>query len=518
MALTEEAEQDLFVLPPTPAGTRRKWRNRVAMVVVPVLVAGGVGWGVYTAVHSNACGPGVASVGAECVGVTAGDFDFNPQDTEFTNTEHKIRDEDSKVVASGQPYVTVALLSSMTWTATSALSRSKVIHQLEGAYVALDRVNNHQVTGDAPLIELLLANEGTNEDEYDVVVRQLAGMTSADHPLDAVIGMGVSSGATLLSAQELAKSGVLMIASNVTGDNLDGSAIPGFSRVSTSNNDDIAALVKYLNTRPDLHRTMLVHAMSLQDNADPRRADFYTTSLAKDFTTQLGKYATAPDEPFDPGQTSNSFVDIATNLCTSTNPPTAVLYAGREPDLPQFIHDLAQRPCNSNPITVLVGTDASNVVTDADDPAATRQVSKDMAAGRITVICPAWAAPQDWAVSPQGTTVPTGFPDFISEFNGFFTANGNFGTQLDDGYAIMTHDALLTAAKAIRLATRAPITTPNPAEVLDRQYHMVAGNTISGASGPLSFIETKKGNPSGKPVFVLELRPTPKLLATYTTP
>jgi hypothetical protein len=510
MALTDTFEENLFALPATVAGRRRRRRNRIASIgVVLTLIAGMVVvWKIW--LDNPSCAPGVASIDDECIGVTAGNFPFNPGDRQFNSAEDRIRELNQQVVASGRPYVTVALLTSLTWTNTSDLSRAKIIHQLEGAAVALNRVNNKAVTGDAPLIELLLANEGTNEDHYEAVVHQLARMTTGDHPLDAVIGLGVSKGATLTGAKELSNAGILLVASNLTGDGLDSSRVPGFSRVSPANSDDVAAVAAYLAHQPDPPKTMLVHAAPRTGD----NTDYYTSTLANDFHKQMDRYAAAPAEPFD--QTGNSFSVIATNLCTHKNPPDTVLYAGREPDLPTFIHDLAQRPCASTPITLVAGTDSCALVSGSDNPQQTNQIKVEMVSGKITVLCPAWAAPQNWT-SSKSAKHPTGFPAFAAEFTGTFTANENFGTELDDGYAIMTHDALLTAAKAIRLATAPPVTVPTPAQVLSNQYHMDSANTVPGASGTLTFVEVNNGNPAGKPVYVLQIQPSspPVLLSTY---
>lgn len=512
MALIDTTDDNLFALPPTVAGRRRRLRNRITGIgLVLVLIAGAVivvrNW-----LDNPSCAQDVASINGECIGVTAGDFPFNPSDPQFSAAEDRIWQLNQQVVASGRPYVTVALLTSLTWTGISDLSRSKIIHQVQGAAVALDRVNNKAVTGDAPLVELLLANEGTNEDHYPDVVRQLAGMTTVDHPLDAVIGLGVSKGATLTGATELSAAGIPLVASNITADGFDSSRVPGFSRTSTPNSDDVAAIAAYLATQPDPPRTMLVHATPRTGD----NTDYYTSTLAKDFHDQLDRYAVAPAEPFDPTEPGNSFSVIATNLCTHTNTPNTVLYAGREPDLPTFVHDLAQRSCASTPITVVAGTDSCALVSDPDDPQQTSQIRADLTTGKITVLCPAWAAPQNWTAS-GGTDQPAGFSAFEAEFIHLFTANQNFGTELDDGYAIMTHDALLTAAKAIRLATAAPVTVPTPSQVLSNQYHMDSANTVPGASGTLTFVEANNGNPAGKPVFILQIRPSgpPVLLYTY---
>lgn len=509
MAMTSPVRDGLFSLPPTVAGRwrrRRKWLYCIGgmLVLIIVWIGGPIIW---------PCTECVTRIDGEDIGVSAGGFPFNPGDHRFSAAEDRIQQLNQQVEESGRPYVNVALLTPLTWTATSELSRTKIIHQVEGAAVALDRVNNEAVTGRSPLIKLQLANEGIDEGHYGEVVQQLIGMRAGPHPLDAVIGLGVSKGATMTGAKELSKAGIPLIASNLTGDPLDSSDIPGLSRVSPSNSDDVAALATYLARRPEPPATMLVHAVQ----KDGDKADFYTSTLTEDFRRQMNRYKVAPDEPFDSKVLGNSFSVISTNLCTSKNPPNSVLYAGREPDLPLFIHDLAQRPCADMPITLVAGADSCALLSGANGPAQTKQISADMVAGKVTVLCPAWAAPQNWA-SGKHIGRPAGFSAFAKDFQDMFTMKQNFGAELDDGYAIMPHDALLTAAKAIRLSTTPSMSVPTPAQVLSNQFHMDAANTVPGASGTFTFVEENNGNPVGKPVFVLHIRSSgpPVLLFTYS--
>jgi hypothetical protein len=115
---------EIFVLPETRAGRRRRWRRRISVVTaLAVLVAGAV-WVVAEAIP--ACGrlwSGVYRVDGECIGVTDGSVLF---DDEFTDVEKKIADENAWVQT--QPsYVTVALLNPLT--VTSALSRDEILGQ-----------------------------------------------------------------------------------------------------------------------------------------------------------------------------------------------------------------------------------------------------------------------------------------------------------------------------------------------------------------------------------------------------
>lgn len=512
---TSKAAKDrLFSLPPTVAGRRRMWLIRICGIGgIVILIAGSIVTWKFL-VSDPSCAEGVARIDGECIGVSAGDFQFNRGDTRFSAAEERIRQLNRKVEKSGQPYVTVALLTSLTWTAKSDLSRAKIIHQVEGAAVALDRVNNEAVTGHSPQIELKLANEGTNEDHYGTVVQQLIGMRTGRHPLDAVIGLGVSKGATKAGAKKLSDAGIPLVASNLTGDGLDSSQVPGLSRVSPPNSDDVAAIAAYIKSLPERPATMLVHAV--QKKGD--RADYYTSTLTDDFKQRMGGYQVAPAEPFDPTEIGNSFGDISTNLCTHNNEPDTVLYAGREPDLPEFIGDLAQRTCADEPITLVAGTDSCSLLSGSDNP---ERITSDMAKGHVTVLCPAWAAPRNWAASKSDkyrADPPAGFSAFANDYQAVFTAKRDFGTELDDGYAIMTHDALLTAAKEIRLSAGRPVKVPKPAQVLGSQFHMDAANTVRGASGTFTFVEQNNGNPAGKPVFVLRIGSSGPPVQVYKYP
>ncbi len=91
-------------------------------------------------------------------------------------------------------YVTVALLDLLTPTETSAKSTNNVRNELAGAYTAQRRINDSvPPTSSAPQIQLFLANGGHTEDQWNDVADRLREMTKGDHPLVAVIGLGVST-------------------------------------------------------------------------------------------------------------------------------------------------------------------------------------------------------------------------------------------------------------------------------------------------------------------------------------
>jgi hypothetical protein len=126
-----------------------------------------------------------------------------------------------------------------------------------GAYVAQRRANHEPgVAGDPrPLIQIALANEGSNQRQWEPVVEQLAAHIDDDNPLAAVFGMGVSIDETEAAARRLAEHDVPMVGAIITADGLSKNGvrgkpgIPGLARVSPTNADYVAALKEYLARR-----------------------------------------------------------------------------------------------------------------------------------------------------------------------------------------------------------------------------------------------------------------------------
>jgi hypothetical protein len=80
--------------------------------------------------------------------------------------------------------------------------------------------------------------------------------------------------------------------------------------------------------------------------------------------------------------------------------------------------------------------------------------------------------------------------------------------DLADDRVITMHDAFMTAAKAVRLATPGALLpgAPTATDVLGQLMNLHDLNTVPGAGGTLSFSyrESGAGNPQGKPMSVLQ--------------
>jgi ABC-type branched-subunit amino acid transport system substrate-binding protein len=487
------ADDDNAFKPPVK---KRRW---LKVVVVGMVVAVVGGWFVDTLIH--ACGglnSGVTEIDSECIGVTDGSYVFDPL---LADVEAKIAAENAKVTGSGHT-VTIALLNPMTVNNTSPVSIAEVRNQLEGAYTAQHRVNQPGVLDDAyPLIRLVLANEGSHEDQWQPVVHQLEAMVGDDKdPLVAVTGLGLSVTQTSDGAKDLAKHRIPMVGAITTADELRYTNIRGFVRVAPTDQESVQSLLAYLQAHPQLDSAILVYD---SNSDDPTSPDLFTRSLRDDLRGGMSSLIkSTPSLSFvgASGQSEASpdlFSNITTNVCAVK--PKVVLYAGRWLDLLSFLTSLEHRVCSDAPMTVVTANTNLGPLTNEE---------KDLRDKKITVVNATANDPLGWPNKAPGT--PTHFPDFQSEFS----ALGFDPAHLDDGDAIATHDALFVAVKATRLAVPpAPSArngVPKAVDVLNQLLNLNNLNTVPGASGELSFSlrgtrGEDSGNPCGKPIPVLEM-------------
>ncbi|TDC78003.1 hypothetical protein E1193_21440 [Micromonospora sp. KC606] len=468
-----------FFAPRVPR-SRRVLRLAAATAAVAGLVAASA---LAVNVLVNSCGSlrsGLTRVGGECVGVLT---DVGAHTFEgLGDVQQKIRQQNEivrkKSAAENQPYVRVALLSPMTATGKSFMSKAQVRHAVQGAYVAQVRANGSAGTNDPPLIELVLANVGSRQEQWRRVVRELERLAEDENPLVAVIGMGTSIAATRDAARHLAasRSELPMIAGVATAD--DFRDIEGFVRASPSDSDYVLALKAYLQNRGDLRRGMVVF-----DESEP---DLYVRSLLAAYRRLLKEYLLPYERSFvgagDPGQRARFLEPIAVSVCTNPQ-PDMVLYAGRALDLNDFVNTLASRQCfTQKPLTILVGATGLTV---------SPETAARMAQTRITIVTAASVHPS-WFTDDATVPVPKGLAAFVDTFR---AARFDDESALLDGYALTHHDAMATAVTAIRLAKRSKLSA---ADVRGQLLNLNKDVVIPSAGGELSYTTARRADPVGK--------------------
>lgn len=502
---------------PTSAGARwwpkrvRRLRWFTALVVVAAMVAG-FALAVQVKHPDWQCGgvsvrsDGVRMVGGECLGVTDGSFAFDDRFTEITGL---IKEENDWAAAQARaqdwPLARIALLTTITTTADSAMSAGKIQSALEGAYVALHRANRTMDIRDhRPYVQLYLANEGARQEHWEEPVDQLLEMTDDEVPLVAVMGQGVSSENTMSAARRMSGHGIPLITGVTTADSIDHDGVHGLIRTAPSNTDFAVALRRFLDSREDLASAMLVYDSTAQD--------LYTTSLRTAYEAELGEYIVSSHQPFlghsiaDAGP--QTFSTISQNICLAS--PDTVLFAGREPDLKVFIEALSVRACRDQPLTVLLGVTGTDFHSD-------QEIAEWLDVGNLEVYYAAGADP-GWTL--EYTEAPEGFEAFESYFREIVDDDP---AALFDGYAATYHDALATAVTAVRIPGAAPDEPPAAQDVQDQLLLLNTANAVPGATGTLTFSANRGGNPGGKYVPIVPL-PYPDDpgglpdLATYVTP
>lgn len=498
----------------------RRWSDRrkffTALTVLIVLC--GLGYGVWHIVNklrvdSGSCSSqGVTDVvraGTECVGVTDGTYPFNPSDAALVNVEAKIKTEDARVRDSGKSYVTVAYLMP---AAGGTEEEQTFEQQLDGAYAAQYYADSGgDVQGTAPLIQLLIASSGVDADNYRTVDAELKRDVASQH-LVAVAGIAISENNTLAEVKELTAAGIPIFGSNLTGDDFDN--LTNFVRVVPSNSQDVEALLKYI--KPRYNKAFLIE--------DTNPDDIYDTSLWTEFRSQFpdSKHTLVGIETYDSegeisvtdpvGQTvSNIISQMTSGICTSG--ADVVLFGGRGRDMATLISALANRPCLSQPVTIVTGDDASSVPIDS-------AMAQGLASG-VTVYYAGETAPGEWTEA-TGTITVNGTNEYAQARQAYLKyatqVTGQFGAATATATdTTMGYDAMLTAISAIHLAGE-----HNPANVstsgVAQELSLLQGSrTVYGASGPISLSGVYTGagaqgsNPVGKVVPILRLSASGKV-------
>ncbi|HEX2299761.1 MAG TPA: hypothetical protein VHH34_14815, partial [Pseudonocardiaceae bacterium] len=423
---------------------------------------------------------------------------------ELADIQRKIAAENARVQATGSPSVAVALLDPLTRATQDVLPGGAMRHRLEGAYTALRRVNSTTVIGDPkPQIQLLLASEGSTDAQWRHVTGQLVRMsTRTDSPLVAVIGLGISTAQTQQRAMALSDHGVPMVSAYLVADVLDYEHIPHLIRTSPSNHYYVAALRSFVDS------TNLESGLVVRDSNSEGGVDLFTDWLAKNFEKQLPELTDFPTLQYTGTGVSTVGVDphlfspVRANICAAAgNGLQAVLYAGREIDLPAFIDSLERRPCPDAELTILTaGLDLGEILDGREDA---------LRAANLKVVVAASVDTEGWSSAAPGT--PAHFQDFLQafvapDFIPGVDEPGFDAEHVDDANAILMHDALLAAVQAVRLASpEGAISTPTPAGVRAQLLNLHGLHAVPGASGTLSFSsDAPKGYPMGKPIPVLQ--------------
>jgi ABC-type branched-subunit amino acid transport system substrate-binding protein len=431
-----------------------------------------------------------------CVGITDGSFVFDPS---LAGVERQILQENRQMVAAHPAdFVSVVLLLPISPDSGSILSMPNALEQLRGAYTSQHYANRDDVEGIRPYIQLLIASNGYQANEWsqtDSIIEQAA----ARQHITAVAGLGLSLATTESAARQLTAGGLPVVGATITSDHFDN--IRNLIRVSPANHDAISVATTY--ARSVSGRALLVEDENVGDTYDVTVVNgFQKYSDAGHRLIGRETYDTAErDNPGTPGQrraaeaaVENRISQMPSDICLAQ--PAVVLFGGRGRDLASLIVALKDRPCGDKPVTIVSGDDVTNLPYSA-------AVGQGLASG-VTVDYAGVANPDEWAAGagPAIGEGRAGFATFERNFTALFQ-----NAALGDGNSMMAYDATLTAISAVRLTS-----LPQPAaDTVARELGALHGaHTVLGASGPLAFdadynTSAVGSNPIGKAIPILRL-------------
>jgi hypothetical protein len=426
--------------------------------------------------------------------ITDGTHVFSP---DLAHVEDLIRQENAQVRAGGH-YVSIAFVDIMAPRKNvDPVPQDSVRHDLEGAYLA-QMAWNHPI-GKQPttLVQLLLADEGSGEANWLDAAHAIEETVKAPDNLVAAVGLGISVENTRKLIKDLSGHNIAIVAGAITGDSMtraldDDSPVPGMVRVAQTNTDEASAAVKYLDTDPTIPDSPTVLLVQDQNEGD----DFAKT-LGSAFVNSIQNDTTRQYKLTSPGMFYNSRLSgagevlkaSADRVCESR--ADVVYFAGRGNDLQGFLTGLATRSCAADRALTVVGS-----------PDIARQTNTQLWAGQdanMTVIFTGLVSAEMWEKDKAAAsgvisdrfsgTCPNCFPTLFP------------GEKLDDGTAILSHDAVWTVELAILKLSAANPGVSLTASMVAQQLNQLK---VPGASGWICAFD-KNHNPVNKAIPVMNI-------------
>lgn len=476
-----------------PGRRRMRWRRRLwlglAVFLALVLVVG-----VLHLWEELTCGgydSGVRSVDGQCVGITDAGHIFHDS---YSDVQNLIAAENDRVEEeAGGEAVTIAFLGTFTFGEVSPMDPGRMLRSLEGAYTAQMRANHtHHFSDPKPQIRLVLANIGGQQEQWETVVDDLLPMAEdPEAPLVAVTGMGVSIESTQQIAERLSTANMPMVSSALTADGLEHREIPGLLRAAPSNTQYVRALRAYMDGLEEKPRATLVY--------DLNEPDLFVTTLRQAYEDQLSGFTVGHPQEYvgttvEEFPRAGLFNSVTLNVCASNN--DTVLFAGRSPDLNEFLASLAQRGCKERHLRILFAVTGLSVLDDEESMDHLRQ-------GNMSLVYASGIDPR-WRTSVGEDNVPEHYVAFASAFHSH--VGGGDESALNNGYALVNHDAVAVATEAVRVSNEGALEElPTAEEVYAQLMLLNSAHAVPAGGGVLSYSDNLAGEAVGRLVPIVEL-------------
>lgn len=430
-------------------------------------------------------------------------------------SDDKLGDLRTKIVAhnakiTGPRFVTIVVLDDLTPDpANDSRAISNVRHAIHGAITAAWRANNQAVVpGKTPPVKLLLANYGSGGRFEAQAVNAIVHARDSQH-IVAVTGFGQSLSTTRQTANDLSDQRIASVGALVSGDNMnidpvDGQHSKRFFRVTPTNSDAARAAVSYVK-KQHYRKVMLIH--------DRNDQDLYSANIADVFRNEYHNSVSSAPPVESPYETpagplkqinrldfmTSAFAQKHAEICAEK--PNLIYFAGRGVDLKAFLTVLADGgACGLPSIDVLTSDDATSILGIP---------LPNFDGLKVEILYTGVATKDEWnSAMPAQPDSKENYKKFVSAFRnqfGFKEKKDDLKKDdLLDGYAIMYHDAVLTATM---LARYSPSPVDNPETVANSINAITCDEPVPGASGKIAFSSSTHGNPINKAMPIMQIQP-----------
>jgi hypothetical protein len=493
------------------------------------------------------CGDGLveSANGEECVGVadaTAESPAFAPgadgPDERIADLVRKVAEENRRVQeaweksegTAREPYVQVALLLPFNSSKSSAMTPEVVEHSLAGVLAAQIDANRRGSVN----YQLLLTNIGRHLSQWQAGVDALAELPAAEQPVEAdtpligAIGLPNSEQDTQDLADALSAADIPAVSGVLSSPEIGADKL---FKAAPSNGESVAALAAYLEDhpgeRPGEPSGFLVWDRRTEDNYVTNTRENMRAAFGDEYELENRNRSFVGSQGDDYRGAPHRFSSAARGICRLE--ADTVFYAGRDSDLPHLITQLSEEPeCDDFDAEIRI----LRVATGLPQGLTEQQVRANMAKARVVTV---GASATD---APSWRTGDGSGERFVAFAQEFAEVSGLPGEALDDGYAIMHHDAFVVVARATESALddlRPPgggesDRLPSKLDVYNTITNMKVAtgadpchDCVPGASGQFGFDEEKDNWPVCKPVPIIEYpRPEgadlPRLYRTFQGP
>jgi ABC-type branched-subunit amino acid transport system substrate-binding protein len=391
----------------------------------------------------------------------------NPQDavsslndaikSDPTDAEAQIYLENSKVLGSNHPYITVVVGVNFM---SSSLGASRSI--LQGAYTAQKECNDHsQQDGSRTQIVLMIANIGGNNPDDRAqnaksVADQIVDQAAKDPTIVAIMGWPASTDSINVNHQLKIKGSPLpMLSPSSSSDELQG--MFNFFRVCPTNREEAQMAANFmLNTKHEKRIAILFDSTTA-----------YSNSLQRDFSDDIPKAKADIVGPASfTGGDPKTLQDALTNVLAKS--PDAIFFSGQVSDLIVLLNDISSIPR------------AKNLLIVGGDPLAVTSNYSPTLPDMRNVYFTAFASPDEWdGISPK--------PQFFQAYQSHFKTTSTLtGLSSVDEDVMLAYDGILTLLYGSEqvLSWQSTIT---PSDLMGKLTKITGDNAIQGITGRIAF-------------------------------